>query len=161
MTRVALFASLVLVVGAGCIDAADEEGQTEQGITNCDDGPCPKNSPVIATFPFWELNTDGVPNAQHIELERLTCGTQKFRMFVEKGHIIGRNALGIIQGPALAAAGCMIWIRRGSVEFVIKINAVFSVNMWAMSSSGTNPPIEVYKMDWSQVINGIPNHRGP
>jgi hypothetical protein len=159
MLRVASMTSLILAVAAGCLDVEEDTGSANQEINNCEDGPCPKNSPVISTFAFWELHTGGAPNDQHITYDKLIVGSTAYDMRVEKGRIVGVNGMGTVSGAGLT--GGQIWIRRGSQKFVIRILGVQLVSMWARDPSGAYPVIETYRMDWSNVTPSGPDQRRP
>lgn len=163
MLRVASTLSL-LVLAIGCVDVPGEEsGDLEETVQelggSCEEGPCPKNSPVIASVPVWNLNlTPGVPNAQGFAIDRFELGGLVHSFNVSRGRITARWGFILRQGQQLV--GGRLWLRRGAKQYVVRITAVVNAPFWArLDPLGPYDQFEAYHFDWTDVINGIPNDR--
>jgi hypothetical protein len=161
MLRIASMTSLVLVLVTGCVSVPGEAGEetTQQAIggTGCQDDFCPKNSSVIDTFAFHELSVvPGQTNPEGFSLKFLKKGLLTYSVRVRDGRITGRHSLwGTISGGALANS--QLWISRGAKDYVVFINGVLPVNMWAkLPLPALTPQIEAYYMNWANVVSGQP-----
>jgi hypothetical protein len=152
---------LLLMVVGGCVDLPEGDVAESDGVqplsTGCqEDGVCPKNSSVVATYPFHELSViPGRPNAQGFSVKELRSGATSYKLAVKDGKISGLGANSTISGQALA--GTQLWLTRAGREYVIRIRGVVPVTMWAkLDPAVSAPKIEAYRLDWTDVVNGIP-----
>jgi len=159
----------VAAVAAGC---AGEPGQdvdtstTAQALaTDCNsEGPCPTNSPVIATLPFYNLYV--IPNQQdndqHFRITGFFINGVPHTLRVIFGRISGAGPTGLVEHEDL-------WRRHAEIRilntdtlktYALQITDVDLVDMWA-NSRRPQPPhkIEAYWMKWSELdSNGVPLH---
>src|SRR6185436_6352787 len=125
MLRLASLLS-VLALGAGCVELPDESlGATEQAVIDCQPWICGSNSPVIATYPFHELNINGLANDKGFQVISLDKAGIHYHLSVELGKIVGRYGSLEIRDAALQ--GAQIRLRRGAQLFAIQISGVGSV----------------------------------
>jgi hypothetical protein len=152
----------VVVAFAACVDRPGQDAQEATAVqevtSDCQsDGICPKNSPVIATFPFHELSLHvGEANTQGFAIERFMIGGLVHDLHVVNGHISGQ--LG--NNPPVTGSGlrgAQLWIRKGTVEYILRITDYRTVNMWATLPPPQPPQqIEAYQIDWTDVVNHQP-----
>src|SRR5262249_49250790 len=137
----------------GCIETPDAElGATEQAIKECDTWVCGSNSPVIATYPFHELNINGLPNDEGFQVVSLYQQGINYHLYVEQGKIVGR--VGSLELRDAALAGAQIRLRLGSRLFSIQISAVGSV--WTFARlNGLQKQLQTYQLDVGEIIGGV------
>lgn len=115
------------------------------------DGGCPGNSPVIATYPFHELNLAGQPNKQGFAIVKFVIDGTELEFGVGNGEIYGHRNDAVVAAGA-AVTGGELWLVRGTDQYVLKINAVVPVQMWAAPGPGQSPAtIRAYELTWAQL----------
>jgi hypothetical protein len=157
MLRILMIPLLIVAVGA-CADISREnpgESTAAQELSDCQTDGCPKNSPVIATFPFHDLiSKSTVPNAQGFTIQRFLINGTGYELKVSHGQISGSLGNTVVTGRALA--GAQLWLQRGGTDYVLRITSVENVPMWAKLPGQPAPEIEAYRIDWSNVVRGQP-----
>jgi len=156
MLRLASLLS-VLALGAGCVELPDESlGATEQAVIDCQPWICGSNSPVIATYPFHELNINGLANDKGFQVISLDKAGIHYHLSVELGKIVGRYGSLEIRDAALQ--GAQIRLRRGAQLFAIQISGVGSV--WTFAKlAGSSRQLQTYQLDVGEIIGGAPPTR--
>jgi hypothetical protein len=148
----------ILAVGAlgpiGCVEVAgDQLGTAEQAVIECDEWICGSNSPVIATYRFHELNTNGLLNAEGFSVMSIWKAGTHYHLSVEQGRIVGRAGSLQISGAALQ--GAQIRLRQGAKTYAIQITALGSVQTFARLG-GMTRPIETYQLDVAELVGDVP-----
>jgi len=163
LRTVSMFAAVVAF--AACMDLPGRAAQEATAVQALEDdcqagGVCPTNSPVVATFPFIDMpfNREWT-NTQGFSIKAFLIGGVDHEFRVTAGHIKGMGRGGPVTGPALE--GAQLWLRRGTAaEYVLRINHVTPVKMWARIPSippvSPIPQTEAYEIDWAEVFDGQP-----
>ncbi|HWU87217.1 MAG TPA: ADYC domain-containing protein [Kofleriaceae bacterium] len=159
MLRPISFLSMLLAGMPACVELPAEPptGATEQAIIDCTEWQCGSNSPQIATYPFHELNTRGLENAQGFSVIGLRKGSLSYTLSVEGGKIIGRGGAVTLQGLDLKDA--QIWVRHLTNTYAIRITDVQTTPMFA-TLAGQPKQLETYLLDVNELVNGVPTTPG-
>jgi ADYC domain len=161
--RASLLAATIL--GAGCMtgDADPPPRTVQQDIGGCDAWMCGSNSPQIAEFGFWDLNTPlnahtpGKANDAGLSLVRFEKGAGRYLPRVVKGKLIAQPITSLppfnvaLTGSSLV--GGALLLRTGARQFKIQVDATGTVKSWAQPTDPAAPQVwlESYLLDWSEM----------
>jgi hypothetical protein len=158
---------VVAALGAGCatgdLDPAAGDpatGDVQQAFNQCPEFMCGTNSPVIANLGFWELNLPpaagvaGLPNNVGLQVLDFMQGVQSYQPKVIGGRLIATSSSTTLTGAQLVNG--WLRLRLGRRQFRLQVTEVSTVDSWALPTSGVPVALETYKLDWTELINGLP-----
>ena len=159
--------TLVMVaLGAGCaMDDLDSlagdppSGGVQQAFTQCPEFMCGTNSPEIANLGFWDLNlpttlgVPGLPNLRGLQVLEFKKGAQSYLPRVVGGRLFAVSSSGTLTGSQLTSGWFHLLLGRR--HFKLLVTEVATVESWALPTSGVPVVLETYKLDWTELINGI------
>lgn len=162
MLRLTSLMSVFAVGALGCVDLPGEEigpivDETEQAIGGgCGGFMCGMNSPEVDSVVFHDLSLLGLPNDKGFIITKFRKGGTTYNLDVAKGKLTGyTDTIPRVWITGAGLTNSEIWLRKGGVDFVVRVTSVINVNTYA-KLAGVTKQVEAYVLDWSDVFDGQP-----